>query len=75
MKKFLIWLLAFIITVFAAYYQRKTGPTYPKRITITLNGIDTEIKLVRSIGHDERSEVKLGIADTSITATLYYKKI
>ncbi|HOB84650.1 MAG TPA: hypothetical protein PKX27_12950 [Bacteroidales bacterium] len=74
MKKFLIWLLAFIITVFAAYYQRKTGPTYPKRVTITLNGINKEIKLVRSIGHDERSEVKLGIADTSIKATLFYKR-
>ncbi len=29
MKKFLLWLSAFIITVFLAYYQRVTGPTYP----------------------------------------------
>jgi len=74
MKKFLIWLLAFIITILAAYYQRKTGPTYPQRINVTLNGIDTELKLVRSIGFDERSEVKLGIADTGIKATLFYKR-
>ena len=65
MKKFLIWLLAFIITVLAAYYQRKTGPTYPQRVNVSLNGTDTGLKLVRSLGHDERSEVKLGIADTS----------
>jgi len=74
MKKFLIWLLAFIITILAAYYQRKTGPTYPLRVNITLNRMETELKLVRSLGLDERSEVKLGIADTSIKATLFYKR-
>ncbi len=74
MKKFLIWFLAFIITVLAAYYQRKTGPTYPQRINVTLNSTDTELKLVRSLGLDERSEVKLGIADTSIKAALFYKR-
>ena len=74
MKKFLIWLLAFIITILAAYYQRKTGPTYPQRVNITLNSTETGLKLVRSLGHDERSEVKLGIADTSIKATLFYKR-
>ena len=74
MKKFLIWLLAFIITILAAYYQRKTGPTYPQRLNVTLNSSDTELKLVRSLGLDERSEVKLGVADTSIKAALFYKR-
>ncbi len=74
MKKFLIWLLAFIITILAAYYQRKTGPTYPQRLNVTLNNTDTELKLVRSLGLDERSEVKLGIADTRVKATLLYKR-
>lgn len=74
MKKFLIWLIAFLITIFAAYYQRKTGPTYPKRVEVTLNGNVTELKLIRSIGLDERSEVKLGIKDTSVRAMLYYKR-
>ena len=74
MKKFLIWLLAFIITILAAYYQRKTGPTYPQRINVTINSSDTELKLVRSLGLDERSEVKLGVADTSIKAALFYKR-
>lgn len=74
MKKFLLWFLAFIITIGAAYYQRKTGPTYPQRIETTVNGRIYEIKLVRSLGLDERPEVKLGISDTSVKATLYYKR-
>ena len=74
MKKFILWLEAFIITLSAAYYQRKTGPTYPKRINVTLNDTVYDIKLVRSIGLDERSEVKLDINDTTVKAVLHYKR-
>ena len=35
MKKFTLWFLAIIITLGAAYYQRKTGPTYPKAVNVT----------------------------------------
>ena len=74
MKKTLIWILAFIITIGAAYYQRKTGPTYPKRVNVTLNGKSYQLRLVRSIGLNERPEVKLGINDTSVKAILFYKR-
>jgi hypothetical protein len=75
MKKSLLWFLAFIITIGAAYYQRKTGPTYPKRFNISLNDSLYKLKLVRSIGLDEKSEVKLNIMDTSVKAVLYYKQL
>lgn len=74
MKKFLLWLLAFIVTIGAAYYQRKTGPTYPKRVDVSINGARHELKLVRSLGLDERPEVKLAINDTSVRALLFYKR-
>lgn len=74
MKKFLLWTLAFFITLFAAYYQRKTGPTYPKRVNVTLNGSVYELKLTRSIGLDERSQIKLNVNDTSIKAVAWYKR-
>jgi len=41
MKKFAIWVLAFIITIAAAVYQRATGPTYPVSGKISL--ADSEI--------------------------------
>ena len=74
MKKFVLWFLAFIITVGAAYYQRKTGPTYPKRVDVTLNNATVELKFVRSIGLDERPEVKIGLPDTTVKAMLFYKR-
>jgi hypothetical protein len=74
MKKFILWLLAFIITVVAAIYQRETGPTYPKRLKIPLDNSMTELKLVRSLSLNEKPQVKLNINDTTIKARLYYKR-
>lgn len=74
MKKTLIWILAFIITLGAAYYQRKTGPTYPKRIDVKLNDTVYKIKLVRSLETDDKAQVILNIDDPDIEAVLYYKR-
>lgn len=74
MKKFLLWLLAFLITVTAAYYQRKTGPTYPKRINVSVNDTVYELKLVRSLDLSDRSQVRLKINDTTVKASLWFKK-
>jgi len=74
MKKILLWLFAFIITITAAYYQRMTGPTYPKRVNVTVNDSTYKLKLVRSLGLDERPEVKLRVHDTTVKAVLWYKR-
>jgi hypothetical protein len=74
MKKFILWLLAFVITVVAAVYQRETGPTYPKRLKIHLNSTLAELKLVRSLSLNEKPQVKLNINDTTIRARLFYKR-
>lgn len=75
MKKFILWVLAFVITVSAAIYQRHTGPTYPKKLAATVNDSVYQLKLVRSLALDERPEVKLAISDTSVKARLYYKRL
>jgi len=74
MKKFSLWFLALLITLSAAYYQRKTGPTNPKSESLGINGTTYDLRLVRSLGLDERPEVKLSIDDTTITARLFYKR-
>ena len=74
MKKFILWFLAFVITIGAAFYQRTTGPTYPKRIPLIVNDSLNNIKLVRSLDLGERQEVKLKIYDTSVKASLWYKR-
>lgn len=74
MKKSILWFLAIVITIGAAYYQRKTGPTYPKTVNVNVNDLPYEIKLVRSLGLDERPEVRLRITDKTINAKLWYKR-
>ena len=73
MKKFILWFLAFLITIGAAVYQRRTGPTYPKRLSITVNDSISDLKLVRSLSLSEKSQVRLKINDTSAKAKLFYK--
>jgi uncharacterized membrane protein YeaQ/YmgE (transglycosylase-associated protein family) len=73
MKKFILWSLAIIITCAAAVYQRHTGPTYPKELKVKLNNKEYDLKLSRSIALDEKSEVNLAIADTSVKARIFYK--
>jgi hypothetical protein len=74
MKKFLYWFIACVITLAAAFYQRTTGPTYPKKASITLNGKAYDLKLVRSLSLEERPEVKLRITDTAIQARLFCRR-
>jgi hypothetical protein len=74
MKKFILWLLAFLITFSAAIYQRMTGPTYPKKLEVTVNDKSQELKLVRSLSLNEKPEVRLNINDTSVKAKLFFKR-
>ena len=74
MKKGFYWFLAILITLAAIIYQRKTGPTYDKKVEIEVNKNTQELKLVRSIEIGSDGGVKLHIEDKSIQAKLYYKR-
>jgi hypothetical protein len=74
MKTFLYWFFAFVITISAAIYQRTTGPTYPQKLKVVVNGKDSELKLVRSLGLDEEPVVKLKISDTTVQAKIFYRR-
>ncbi len=74
MKKTILWILAIIITLGAAYYQRKTGPTNPRDTCLTVNDTLVKVRLVRSLGLDERPEVRLAITDTAVKARLFYRR-
>jgi hypothetical protein len=74
MKKLILWVLAILITLTAAVYQRMTGPTYPKKLILTLNDTLHEVKLVRSLSLNEKPEVRLNINDTTVRAKLFFKR-
>ena len=73
MKKSVYWLLAIVITLILSVYQRMTGPTYPKKVTIELNGENYKIKLPRSgVQHDETVTLKGMPAD--VNPKIHYRR-
>ena len=72
MKKTMFWLLAIVITIALSIYQRMTGPTYPKKVAVELQGEIYKIKLPRSgVQHDEI--VTLKGAPSSTNAQVHYR--
>ena len=74
MKKTLLWVLAIAITLGAAIYQRKTGPTYPRSETMVIGDSTYQLELIRTSGQRD-ARVKLPVRDTSVHATLFYKRL
>ncbi|MGE0078245.1 MAG: hypothetical protein AB7S48_10335 [Bacteroidales bacterium] len=72
-KNILLWILAIIITLSAAVFQRITGPTHPKRTEYQINDSTYKIKLPRSGESISDCPVYISLPD-STTATLYYRK-
>ena len=73
MKKSVYWLLAIVITLVLSVYQRMTGPTYPMKVAVELNGESYKVKLPRSgVQHDEMVMLK-GISSDA-EAQLHYRR-
>ena len=53
------WFLALIITLSAAYYQRITGPTYPKSYKIQSGNEIVKFKLLRSSDTGKDLDIKI----------------
>lgn len=73
-KKVIFWTLTVIITLFTAYYQRTTGPTYPKTFKVTIDSIDYKYSLPRSQNGYSDCKVKLDLADPLITGKIAYRR-
>jgi hypothetical protein len=54
-----LWVLAVIITLSSAVWQRTTGPTYPARGEVTLGGQPVKLKLFRT--HPGEGDLPVGV--------------
>ena len=72
-RRALLWVMAVILMFIAVVYQRKTGPTYPKRGTLNLQGKSYRYKLTRSewTNKDARAAVP---GPENLTGTTFYKR-
>ena len=73
-KSIWLWILAFILTVFTAAYQRITGPTYPVSGEVNLAKELIEYKLDRTHGGDGDHPIEIIVKDESICGELYLKR-
>ena len=74
MRKSGLWMLAFLITLASAVYQRKTGPTYPVKGTSTINESQVKYKLLRSHGGEGDQPVIITAPDTTISGLLIFRR-
>ncbi|HES57826.1 MAG TPA: hypothetical protein ENO21_00165, partial [Firmicutes bacterium] len=68
-----LWALAVVLTLASAVYQRRTGPTYPKRVEYAAGGEVYRSELVRSGTTGEDAAVSLPDVD-GMAGFLYYKR-
>ena len=73
-KSVLLWLLAFVLTVFTAVYQRMTGPTYPVSGEVKLSAQTIEYKLDRSHGGEGDHKIQIQVKDDKICGELIWKR-
>lgn len=73
-KSILLWLIAFVLTVFTAAYQRLTGPTYPISGKATIGGNVIEYKLDRTHGGESDHPIEVNVEDKDISGQLVWKR-
>lgn len=71
-KSYIRWILAIIITLSAAVYQRMTGPTYPLRGKVSINDEEIKYKLNRSHGGNTNLPVTITFPDSTYQAILKF---
>ena len=72
-KQTWLWILALIITLTAAIYQRTTGPTYSKKITFNLMGKQYTGEFPRSHEGKDSCRITLNIPEQA-HARLFFKR-
>jgi len=67
------WLAAIAITLAAIFFQRKTGPTYPKKVDFVVDTVDVTVKLPRSHEVDKPLQISIPALPWEYTAKLYHR--
>lgn len=73
-KSILLWLIAFVLTVLTAVYQRMTGPTYPISGEVKIGNEIINYKLDRSHGGEGDHQIDIEIKEENIDGFLVWKR-
>lgn len=73
-KSIIAWVVAFVLMAGLAIYQRATGPTYPKKGTVTVGGTEVDYSIIRSFGGPGDADIRIEVPDKSVRGELIYKR-
>jgi hypothetical protein len=73
-KSIIFWVLSFVLMVASAYYQRTTGPTYPERGKVEINGETIKYKLIRTWEGETDAAVSVNVEGTDLIGKYRYKR-
>jgi hypothetical protein len=73
-KSFWLWLIAFLLTLLLAVYQRMSGPTYPVRGRETVAGIQIKYKFLRSWTSGREMPVRVDTGGKGLALRLHYRR-
>jgi len=74
-RNILFWVIAMVLTLLMAKYQRTTGPTYPISGSAQLGSEAIEYSLKRSHGGENDHSVVIPVKDQNVSGTLYWKHL
>ena len=75
LKNAVFWILALVITLTAAVYQRLTGPTYAARGSVTIGQESYQYHLLRSHGGDTDAPIQIKIPNPDVQGVLVWKRL
>ena len=73
-KNIYLWIIAIILTLASAYYQRITGPSYPLKGKFNINGRELVYNLERSHSSSEDFKLRIEITDPTVTGSVKWKR-
>lgn len=73
-RSVIFWIIAAVITIASAVYQRLTGPTYPVSGTSLVGDASVSYRLLRSHVIEEDAPVRLSTSDPAVRAVVHWKR-
>ncbi|RPH95010.1 hypothetical protein EHM69_05830 [candidate division KSB1 bacterium] len=69
-----LWILATVITLVTAVYQRLTGPTHPERGRVLVGDTSVRFRLLRTADDTGNALIPLSVSDPAITGEMLWKR-
>jgi hypothetical protein len=68
------WIIAVVLTLTSAVWQRMSGPTYPMKGSVRLAGQEIALRLERSYSITGRQPITVAAADAGVTGTVEWRR-